>query len=254
MALVISFAVIMLYIWPEIGNLKEAGLAVSTKKTELQQLQSKKEAVKRIGAQLSGNSETKTLAESYLPNKKLEEQIISRLNFLATDAGVALININIDNSRDSSKRVIKKTTGVDNLSKNALASGGSPQASSNAVNNKEDLLKYVSTQVVISGDYAKMKLFFEQVQRLPYFNSINTLRMYTEENRNSEVPGQGPLMADIIIDFGYVEKIDVSIQEISSFNVELDQSAVSTLKAYISPKTSELIYEVPSGKENPFAR
>ena len=224
--LVVSLAIFIAYIWPEFQNVINLNKEYADNQTKLDDINAKKNDIKQMATKIANDKEGELFVKNYLPMKKVDEQIISRLNFLATDSGVSLIDIASTTSTKSPQQI--------------------------AVGAVSDPLNLYEVKVSINGDYAKIRIFLDQVQRLPLFNSIKLLDIHTREKGQNETVAPSDLMSDVIINFGYIEQLKPTEQETAAFKVEMESyGIIATLKTYVSQKTPDVVYE-KKGKENPF--
>lgn len=233
-ALVISFVIFMGYIWPEIETVQTLNQENSENEKKLQSVKDRQAAIKAIGAKISSDKEGELFVKNYLPDKKVDEQIINKLNFLATDSGVSLINV-----------AIGKNTNAAKTSSSSSESFEDEQSSVNELN-------FLETTVTISGSYSKIKMFLNQVQRMPIFNSIGSMTIAAKEKGPNETAASNDLNATIVLNFGYVKAFKLDDRKVSQFKTDLDSSAIiSVLKSYTSQKAPDVTYRAEV-KTDPF--
>ena len=97
--LVISLSIFIGYIWPEINNLKMANDEKIKNQGMLQDIAAKQAAIAKIDSQMTSNSADTATINNYLPSTRVEERILSGVNFLASDAGVSLANISLKDAQ-----------------------------------------------------------------------------------------------------------------------------------------------------------
>lgn len=229
--LVISLAIFIAYIWPDFQKIIDLNKENGENKAKLESINLKKDKIKQMAVKIASDTEGESFIKNYLPEKKVYEQIINRLNFLATDSGVSLIDISAASSAKSSQQSAAVKTGA-----------------------ASDSLNLYEVKVSINGDYPKIRSFLDQVHFLPLFNSIKSLDIYKREKGQNETASPNDLIADIVISFAYMEQLKPSEEEKSAFIPEPEtySTTVATLKAYVSQKTPDVVYE-KKGKDNPFS-
>jgi len=239
--LVISFSIFIGYIWPEIINIKSINAKKIENTQSLQSIKDNQVAIESVGTQIANDNGSKTMIDNYLPDKKVEERIIGGINYLAVDSGVSLVDVSLKNVDTS-----------------VLANNTAPAA--NALNNI-DKLQFSEATVSISGDYEKIKLFIDQLQKMSLFNDIKSLTISNQEKSSANTNGAGSsvssdLSADIVIDFGYLPSSVLDNNKITNFKSEIDEDTISVLKQYISQKTESAAAAINNignkGKANPF--
>jgi hypothetical protein len=242
--LVISISIFIGYIWPEIKNVKMINVEKNTNAQSLQFIKEKQAAIESIGTQIANNSNIGSVINDYLPNKKVEERIIGGVNYLAMDSGVSLLDVSLKNPNVT----------------NSAFSGNTAEEKTSAVNTDE--LQFSEVAISISGDYEKIKLFIEQLQRISLLNDIKSL---TIANQIKNVPDSAAnpdetstaisstLSASVVIDFGYLPSFGIDGSKVAKLDSKLDTDVIDVLKNYISQKPGLVVSSAGNkGKANPF--
>jgi Tfp pilus assembly protein PilO len=266
--LVVSVSIFILYVWPEIGNFKIANENKKTATQALQEIGEKQKAIEQLGTQISNSSDDKTLVDNYLPNKKVEEQIIAGINYLALDSQVSLVDVSIKDIEPAESGLETSPSIVSSINTSVATtkSGEVPVAAGNTLStNANSGMKFSRTTIKVSGEYEKIRLFLDQLQRMPLLNTIKSINIYNQPensvnpnsgNNNSTSTLSNILVSDIVIDFGYLKPSVFDNNKISIFKPELDKETVSLLKQYVSQKTVPALPTVgiggDRGKANPF--
>ena len=182
---------------------------------------------------------------NYLPNKKVEERIIGGVNYLAVDSGVSLVNISLRN------------LDVPNPANTAQQNA----ALANKPADNADVLQFSEATISISGDYEKIKLFINQLQKIALFNNIKSLVISNKEKSSSNTTdanssSSSTLFADMVVNFGYLSSSELNNNKITNLKPELDSDTIGVLKQYISQKTESMASMISNvgnkGKANPF--
>lgn len=232
--LAVSFAFFMYYAWPEIVNLKTINEEKKENSRLLQDIKEKQSAIKQIGAQISNDKESSNAVINYLPEKKAEERIVGGVNYLAIDSGVALANLSL------------KDINTENP-----ANAARQNPASDKKENKENIntMKFSEATILVNGNYEKIKLFTDQLQKIFLFNNIKSLTISSEQNKSEKADS---LLATAVIDFGYVSSSKVSDSRIANFKPEFDKNTVDILRQYVLQKTESVSRNSNKGKANPF--
>jgi len=254
--LVISGVIFVGYIWPEIDNIKNINKEKLSNSQTLAAIKSKQAAIEQIGTQMVNDVDGNTMIDNYLPDKKVEEKIIGGINYFAADAGVSLADISIKDVEPavvSGQNPAAPATG-------ALSADGSANAQISQADTNRMLFSEVSISII--GDYSKIRLFIDELQRMALFSSIKSLAISNKVQAAGSASGSENtvnstnLLSDIVVDFGYLKSYGLDNNRIAQFKPGLDNETISTLKQYISQKTASITSLINSsgnkGKTNPF--
>ncbi len=247
---IICLFIFLSYIRPEVDNLTRVNKEKAEAQEKINSIKEKTEAAKLLSQKIRETKAYKEVIYNYLPDRKVEEQIIAGINYLASDAQVFLADISMKDAAPKKKEAVLDVSTSDPMS----AEAGEDQ-------NKEMLFSEATIKII--GEYEKMQLFFDQLQKMALFNNIKSLKIYKEEvTNNTNNPGEATgnnqatsLLAEIVIDFGYLEKAKINENNLAEFKATLDESIVTTLTGYRSQK---IVSGLPSdqgmaeGKSNPF--
>lgn len=254
--LVISISIFIGFIWPEISTLREVNEVNLAKKQEFEGIAAKKAAINSMGKQIAGGDSEKIVKE-YLPEAKAEERIINNVNFLATDAGVSLVNVSLTGESAS--------TGSADTTISGVAAALNPTAGAEAVLNSNgtstpavaaQTSKSVTASISVSGDYEKIRLFLGGLQHASIFNTVKSVTIAKQaevKDEEGSVSNANTLLATAIVDFGYMLPEKVDNQKVETFKQKIDNETVETLKKYVSQKNQAIeINGGSKGRTNPF--
>ncbi|MGI6104084.1 MAG: hypothetical protein ACOYB5_02075 [Patescibacteria group bacterium] len=253
-AVIIAICIFIAYAWPEITKIRMQNEKILESNGKLQDVIAKNDAIKKMSSMINENQSDKQLIEDYLPNKRVEEKIISSLNFLATDSGVALVSLNlksVDAAPSKQARTTAQTISDANKVKNTLEiPDDSNNSRSSTSTSNDESVKYTKVILAASGEYDKIKIFLDQIQRMQLFNNIKSISITKPQTTEGSSTS---LIADVTVDFGHLEMTQSDSRTAFNFSNEFDDETISALKEYISNKsTSVLSNEQAQGKANPF--
>lgn len=240
--LAVSAVIFIGYVWPEIANLKTANREKAAAAKLLDDVMEKQDAINSIAAQISGDSESAALVNGYLPDKKVEERIIGAVNYLAGDSGISLVSISLENkASDATEQGQTGLAAAVNSSVEMMATGEIP-ADSQAVAGAANAVESSTASIAIVGDYAKIRLFLDQLQRMSLLNHISSLSIAKPSENPSDTEGESStdLSAEVVVDFGYFKSAAVGVGRIAQLQPKLDKDIIETLKQYVSQKTSPI--------------
>jgi hypothetical protein len=244
---VISIIIIALYIWPDISKIMDSKKVAISKSKELEEINAKKDAIDSIGDKISSNESDKIVRE-YLPESKMEERVVSSINFLADSAGVSLVDIFIENPE-----AIALSSSAITVSQSEGERGG---VSANNNQNVNSLKNAVSVKISLGGEYEKIKLFLDGLQHMPLLNVITSLDIskQKEEKVDGVVVSSRNLLAVVAVNFSYMPVKNVNIADAQNIkSTDVDNGNIEILKKYITKNSQSLdMSGTDKGKENPF--
>lgn len=247
--LVISFFIGFGYIWPEAMKIKEMNEKKIEKQKTLENIEAKKRLILQAKEKMS-SGDLGVFVREYLPERRIEEKIISNISYLASDSNISLLDISMTDSGKSQS----KTVAVEN---NAIAMGG---IGAGVVKSADPVIESIPVKISVSGTFQQTKVFLDGLQRLPIFNNVDSLSISKKpvvksSDENDSSAGEDSLLVDAVINFGYMGVSKISESEASSLNLNIDEETVKSLKGYVSTKEqvlSPVLVGEKGGRTNPF--
>jgi Tfp pilus assembly protein PilO len=261
----ISVALFFGFIWPEISNLQLANKDGAEKRSELQALKEKQVKIGEIESKLNSDVGSDNIILSYLPENKTEERVINEINYLAGGANVSLMDISMIGTK-SSAVVGDALDAAPNYAAAAAAIGIPTSNGQNTVATAGSLVQQMPIKISLIGDYEKVKIFLDSLQRMSVFNVINSVSIVKQKAEKktatdgvtTEEKSSSNLMVNVEVDFGYMKISKINNSEVDKLETSLDNNSITGLKKYISQK-SQTINEDGGigvtgvkGKINPF--
>lgn len=256
--LMIPFSIIMVltimigFIKPDIGLLQEKKSAYATK---LDQAKNMSDLLNNIDA-LVAELENKKLAEEfimdYFPKKIDQGRVIDILNFLASQSGVAVVIMGVEEVEKDEAIVEEAMQNTLPIVSGELDATGVPIV---PVVSHPIKLKTFSAQVTVKGRYENIKDFF---QRLAHMDRMHKTRyFYLEAQEKSDDPDKadetGILVGGFEADFDYFEArpgqnaLYVPIFSRGTF----DMKAFETMSQWVTEEVP-LLEKPETGRPNPF--
>jgi hypothetical protein len=130
-------------------------------------------------------------------------------------------------------------------------------------------MQFDETSISVSGEYEKIGLFIDKLQKMALFNSIKSLIIANSTSKDltntvvsadvsqtSTTSVSKNLTAEIVVKFGYLKPVD-SNSQIAKVDQKIDNETLDVLKLYIAGKdvssvSSETGDAGSKGKHNPF--
>ncbi len=234
--LILAVIVFWAYILPEISNFQIVRNDFNVNQQILQNVEIKKSALATLSSKIQADDGS-ALVLNYLSSNKMEEKIIGEVNYIASNSGVFLNNLEIVSNPPPAPGVIVPVNSADTKAADAVQ----------------------SVQLVISaeGDYNKLKTFFNAIQRMALFNTVISLNISTVEKNSSNdltaTQSAVTISAKLVVDFGYLKQIKADEKKLANFNPSIDNATIQKLKEYTSDNTPKVSIEgIISGSNNPF--
>lgn len=187
----------------------------------------------KLVSELSYNIDQQTVLRQYLPETKREDEIIKSLNTIAFSNGLLVSNI----SMHDVVAPVAEVASVDADLTTKIVPTGS-------------LVKNLNVDILISGDYGKIRKFIMNLTALKRFNNLVSLEIArgtaTDANANT-------LIAKMTVNFNYLNKIS-SITTVDNKIFEEDKFDMSVVDEIKKKGTNISTVEVGNlGRSNPFA-
>lgn len=213
--------------------LEVKGVFASLKKAgqEMNQTMDKIKKANEFKQELTANTEKQNILLRYIPINKQEEDIINNLDAIASEAGVASIDLELV--------PVNKTV----LPDVAAEGDANSQLTVNAI-------KTIDVEVSIVGSYEQIKTFLEKTRKMQRSNEVVSLKI--SKILDNEGVDLGLLRAEMVLGFGYLDKItvtNVSENVLSSggFNMSIIDEITNNAKTnFFEINTGQ------TGKTNPF--
>lgn len=243
------------FILPEFKSLNDANQAKKEAQELLDRTEAKKNAINSLSQKIEEAKEYKDVVYNYLPVRKVEEQVIAGINYLATDAQVFLLDISMGDDASGKPDPLRGVAPVTNVSS---------ETGENTDDAQSKGMLSSKTTIKILGNYENIQLFIDQLQRMALINNLKSLTISKQNDNSSAEKTSGSdseasqatnLAVDIIIDFGYLEQVKVNEDNLAKFDNNIDDSIIKVLENYTSRK---MVTALPSpkgvadGKPNPF--
>lgn len=206
LALAATIAIVIAYVWPEIGKVKETKKGLAESQAAFQNIKEKRSNVESLERALEQNKDKEAFVLSYLPVQNQEEEIINKLNQLAADSGVFLSMLSPE--KEQAKPAAPENTNEELSSKDALFSS-SKEGTITVAGQQGPVLRATKIEVKVLGSYAAVKTFLEQVYKMEMFNNITSFSVAKEAEKGSQAEGEklqntDTLSAGAKIGFGYM--------------------------------------------------
>ncbi len=207
-ALAVTIAIIIAYVWPQIGELKKAKKELAESQATLQNIKEKRNNMESLKKSLEQNKDKEAFVLSYLPVQNQEEEIINKLNQLAADSAVVFDMLSPE--KEQAKAAVSESANEELSSKNALFSSSNDKGAP-AAGQAGPMLRAANMELKVSGNYAAVKTFLEQVYKMEIFNNIISLSIAKKAEKGSqtgEKEAQNPdtLFVEAKIGFGYMSE------------------------------------------------
>lgn len=254
----ISVSIILLAIVPEWREAEIQKENLDAKMKSLGNITNKKKNAEALSLYVETKKDEVAFVDSYLPTKQSEERAIDGINYIALNSSVVLGNIDVENVKADPIPVQENAEfDVPVMGSESFNADGTP-----IVADVAPQVRYTRAKVSAVGTYESLLVFLGKLDNIRFFSKINSLEIKTEAAGSGSdfVTGtdtlQGPdiLVADMVVDFGYLKKASVKdgytnkLFENSSFstkNLEKLKEAVSKDIPELSPSDGS--------KTNPFA-
>ncbi|MBP9727781.1 MAG: hypothetical protein KBD27_00225 [Candidatus Moranbacteria bacterium] len=249
-SIIVVFTLVIGFIKPDIGLLQDKKSLYATKLDQAKNMGTLLSNIDALGVDLESKREVENSVIDYFPKQMDQDRVIDILNFLASQSGVAVVIMKLEEVgqqalvADAGEAVV--ATEVD--------ANGVPLAIAPVVN-QPVRLKTFSARVTVKGRYENMKDFF---QRLAHMNRMHKTRyFFLEEQALTDDPEKagevGVLTGAFEADFDYFDaRVGQDALQVAVFSRgAFDMTPFEKMSAWVTELVPPL--EKPeTGRPNPF--
>jgi len=247
--LILAVFTFWLFLWPAIMSLQTLNADYKFNQQKLISIQKKGETLEKLNLQLRSGDKNVTLVVDYLPSQKSEEKIIGQINYLAGDAQVFLDNIEMTSKGQEQSSLVANPAPVPGTI------GVEPLALVPTVTNTQAI-------VTVTGEYEKLKAFFDGVQHMPLFNLVKSLDITSVEKASMDPMVKSSeflITAKLTIDFGQLKLVKIDSNGLKNFEPIVDEKTLQVLSEYTTKTAAGIKASDPAatvtataGSKNPF--
>lgn len=237
--MVIAVAIFWGFAWPDILVIKKINEDRAKILADLKTVKDKQVTIGQVKDKIVSDADGAKIVNEYLPKEKTEERIIDNISYAAGNANLSLTNMSVAPAQAK----------VASISPVAIISPETGQP----VPAKVDPILKTSAKASVSGEYDKIRMFLDNIQKISIYNTIKSVSISKKIDTTAgkeAIVNDSILTAEVAVDFGYMEPIKVSSQK---FDDALDGNTITVLRKYISQKAQPLgVVGGEKGKTNPF--
>lgn len=230
---------------------------------ENDKIEQRKANITSLNKFLQNENEDKNLIESYYPEIRKEEDVISKINQIAFSTGVYVSEMNINYGNDASEEKINKSLAIPKyISITEISPKNSTEIVAVGIPTEKNILsKLVTVELKIYGNYDQIKGFLNTLYPIGLLSNIESFEIKKDSSNqkkaedNNDENSSTLLSSNIVINFGYLKKGNAKLSDLlESPTIESDRfdfSIVDKFKDLLLEKYSNSeIGEV--GESNPF--
>ncbi|MDD5084246.1 MAG: hypothetical protein PHT88_04970 [Candidatus Moranbacteria bacterium] len=260
LSVTIALAMSVFYIKPEFDTAMTNRGALAEKESLASDIEQKIQNVHELESNLDTNGESETAVDRYLPNTRDDDRIVDSINFLASQAGLALTSLKIE-------RAIEPQADLSSVPEEA-ASGSAALFASNpdiSAVRQAPVVAATPKVLVVSmaaiGSYESIRDAVGKISHMDRFQNFAVVSIDLPTAAAQATDGEGAaassdtLNATMSIRFTYLPKVNAKGNFNSPILAEsaFDFGAVQKLKQYTST-TVPSIEVGTAGVSNPFLR
>jgi hypothetical protein len=214
--LIMSIIMSVNFIYPDYQKIIATQAEIKSKETMLTDLEQKSQNVKALASDLESNATKKDFVMNYLPEKKNEEIIVDRANYLTADTSTLLVNTDLKKSEVAVEpQVSPEEQQVADT--NAIFTGNNSQTQIQpepAVS-----VSLLDSTIKLIGTYGNIKNYLNRLYRIEDWYNIDSLEIKKNVDTNTEQGSQGSndvknLIVDYKLSFGYLPKMGLKINQV----------------------------------------
>ncbi|MEF3692204.1 MAG: hypothetical protein V3574_04100 [Candidatus Moraniibacteriota bacterium] len=276
-SVIVSIIIIIWHIYPAwlgdgVDSIKKIREENNSLQKEIDDIQSKKSNVSKLGVFLDSDDELKNLAQNYYSTSRNDEDIINSINNIAFNEGIYLDDMDLKYQKIKDSQSPIQIMSLKNVEEIKIPLPEAPvttvvtdksepvaPASRSALNSK---INYIEVSLKATGNYDQTKGFLISLNNIGLLNKIQSFdikkskKTQTENSENTN-SNEDMLETSIVIGFGYYdeskekeEKLLYSeVLEKTSFNFSGIEGKEDILRGiYYKTEVSE------TGLPNPFIK
>jgi Tfp pilus assembly protein PilO len=237
-ALIIAVIATAGIILPKALETKDAFGKLKKAEQDLSQTADKIDKSNKLTQELTANTGKQNILLRYIPIDKQEEGVINNLDAVASAEGLVIIKL-------SPVSAVETAASMATAKSEEEVSGGS--SGSQLEVNK---IKTTDVNMMVVGSYEKIRSFLEKLDKMQRFNDVASLKI--SRVMNNENPDPNNLQAEIVLGFGYLNRVTVASVNSEILNSgRFDMSAITKITDKATTNFSEISIG-QTGKTNPF--
>jgi hypothetical protein len=204
------------FIYPDFQKILASQTEIKNKEASLTDLEQKSQNVKKLVSDLESNGTKKDFVLSYLPEKKNEEVIVDRANYLTVETSTLLVNADIKKSEvavepqvSPEEQQIADNNAVFTGAKNQTQIQSEPPVS----------VSLLDSSIELIGTYENIKNYLNRLYRIEDWYDIKSLEIMKNDVAVTEQGNQGSnevknLVVKYDLNFGYLPKMGLKINQV----------------------------------------
>lgn len=236
--LVVPFFLVMMlilsigYIKPDFDKILEKKANILTQNDRIANIESTISHINTLNASLDNEKGSEDFLLHYLPYAMDQEQTIDAFNYIASQSGVIVTEMDL-----------KKSSEVAIVS---IAPDGSLLPDSNVPN-----ARTFQFSGSVFGSYESIKMFLSRISHINRFQNIQSFSLQQNDQTTTTV-NTTDLKGSFVVEYGYLpKKIVASALGMPVFNSEIKFSDIADLQTKITD-VPDLVGQGPSNRPNPF--
>lgn len=251
LSVTIALAIVVFYIKPGVDVTISDRDAIAEKETFSASVVQKTQNVHSLETSLNSHKADEENVRHYLPDTRDDDRIVDGINFLTSQAGLALTSVKIEKKVDVAPvAAVEPPVGSDVIF--------SREANIVAVNQTPVVpivAKTLTVSLIMSGSYESIRGAIGAISHMDRFQDFTFIDISRSADVNQPAAAVNTLNASLVMNFAYLPKVSVKgnfnrpILDKSTF----DFSTVQTLKDYTSTPIPSMEIGA-AGTNNPFLR
>ncbi len=243
----IMIGIVIWLIAPDYFAMQDARKNLKAEQDKLRNIKEKSVKAASLKAELAQVSDQVDIVLKYVPPAKQEEEMINSLYSLATAEGLSVSKLSVMPEE-------KKFAPIPAVE--PVEAGAALEAGLAAVPAKP-VPENFQINMIVSGNYEKIRAFFNKLSKLRRFNNAASLKIAeAKTSRSGESPAPADaLQAELFLDFKYFKKDNpagVNADSNIFASGKFDMSAVSDIRSGMDTEILGIVID-SAGKNNPFS-
>lgn len=259
----LAILIIMVAIWmisPAYSNgldgVKEKKRELAAINNKISDLEIKAEKAEELDKILKESEGEQKVLSKYVPDEKLEEEIVDKLNYIASSSGLFIFKLSVSDSQRTLSSVANVPSASYSIPQNKETDKvAAIEESSEKIALKNSTPVDLVVNFGVLGNYGSVKTLIEKVQKIKRFNDplFLSIKNVSLEGKDASATVGDKIQAEMALNFSFLKRVN-SISNVNEgifSEGKFNMAAIEKIRSNVSDTDVPITVE-SSGRPNPF--